>query len=214
MIVEQMEIGSFQVFCYILGDKDSGEGIVIDPGGAAEAIVARAKQAGITTVKWIVNTHGHVDHVAKNADLHRLTNAPIAIHEEDAKMLASQSNYMLSMFDADPSPAPARLLKDGDRIEFGNSYVEVIHTPGHAPGAICLYTPGYVITGDTLFVGGVGRTDLPGGSSQVLMQSISDRLFSLPDETVVLPGHDYGMTPTSTIAREKLENVFCREDLQ
>ncbi len=209
MIIEQMEIGNFQVFCYILGDEGTGEGIVIDPGGSAEAIVARAAKVGVTKIKWIVNTHGHVDHVARNADLHRLTNASIAIHEADAGDLMNQSTYALSMFDAEPSPAPERLLKDGDRIEFGNLSVEVIHTPGHTQGAVCLYTPGYVITGDTLFVGGVGRTDLPGGSSRVLSESLQNRLFTLPEETVVLPGHDYGITPTSTIAREKRENAFC-----
>ncbi|MEW6348729.1 MAG: MBL fold metallo-hydrolase [Thermodesulfobacteriota bacterium] len=212
MIVEQMEIGNFQVFCYILGDDGSGEGIVIDPGGSAEAIVARAQEIGVRTISWIVNTHGHVDHVARNADLQRLTGAPIAIHEADAPALSNQSGYALAMFEGIPSPPASRLLRDGDKIEFGRSHVEVIHTPGHTPGAICLYTPGFVITGDTLFVAGVGRTDLPGGSCKGLMQSIRTRLFTLPDETVVLPGHDYGITPTSTIAREKLENVFCREE--
>ncbi len=210
MIIEQMEIGNFQVFCYILGDEHSGEGIVIDPGGSAEAIVARAKQAGVRKITWIVNTHGHIDHVARNADLQNLTGAPIAIHEADADHLTNQSGYALSMFEGVPSPKPSRLLKDGDRIEFGSFHVEVIHTPGHTPGAICLYTPGFVVTGDTLFVAGVGRTDLPGGSCAGLMESIRTRLFTLPEETVVLPGHDYGMTPTSTIAREKLENVFCQ----
>ncbi|MDR3603427.1 MAG: MBL fold metallo-hydrolase, partial [Syntrophaceae bacterium] len=115
---------------------------------------------------------------------------------------------MLAMFGAEPSPPPTVLLKDHDLITFGKESVRVIHTPGHTLGGICLYFPGHVITGDTLFVGGVGRTDLPGGSYQVLQNSIRNRLFTLPDDTIVLPGHNYGSTPTSTIGREKRENGF------
>jgi len=136
------------------------------------------------------------------------TDAPIAIHEADAQGLASPNRAMLAMFGADPSPAAGVLLKDGDTITFGKQSVKVIHTPGHTPGGICLYFPGYVLTGDTLFVQGVGRTDLPGGSFQVLQASIRNKLFTLPEDTVVLPGHNYGSTPTSTIGREKAGNMF------
>jgi hydroxyacylglutathione hydrolase len=208
MIIEQIQIGGFQIFCYVLGDKDTGEGIVVDPGGPSGPILERADKAGITTVKYIVNTHNHVDHVAGNADMKKATGAPIAIHEEDADGLVSANPAMLQMLNADASPAADLLLKDGDKITFGNESLEVIHTPGHTRGGICLYWPGYVVTGDTLFVGGVGRTDLPGGSYEVLQASIRNRLFTLPDDTVVLSGHAYGATPTSTIANEKKDNMF------
>lgn len=208
MIIEQILIGSFDIFCYVLGDPETGEGIVVDPGGPADQILQRAKAAGVNKILLIVNTHSHVDHTAGNEDMHRATDAPIAIHEAEANGLANPNSAMLAMFGAKASPAASRLLKDGEKITFGNQSVEVIHTPGHSPGGICLYFPGYVLTGDTLFVGGVGRTDLPGGSYQVLQSSIRNRLFTLPDDTVVLPGHHYGPSPTSTIRREKTENMF------
>ena len=208
MIIEQIEIGAFQIYCYILGDSDTGEGIIVDPGGPSAPILAKAKERGVTSIKYIVNTHCHVDHIAGNGDMYEATGAPIAIHEADAPELMNPNPGALAMFGAKPSPPPELLLKDGDKITFGNESVEVIHTPGHSSGGICLYFPGYVLTGDTLFVGGVGRTDLAGGSFEVLQSSIRNRLFTLPDDTVVLPGHAYGVTPTSTIAREKAENMF------
>jgi hydroxyacylglutathione hydrolase len=208
MIIEQIEIPGFQVFCYVLGDEETGEGIVVDPGGSAGSILEVARKAGVKIVKYIVNTHCHVDHIAGNKEMQEATGAPIAIHEDDAAVLANPNHSSLLMFQAQPSPSATVLLKDGDKIQFGNQSVEVIHTPGHSPGCICLYFPGYVITGDTLFVGGVGRTDLAGGSYQVLQSSIRNRLFTLPDDTIVLPGHNYGFTPTSTIGREKRENAF------
>lgn len=208
MIIDQVEIGGFQIFCYTLGCEETGEGIVVDPGGPADPILRRAAERGVTKIKYIVNTHCHVDHTAGNQEMHEKTGAPIAIHELDEPAVRNPSSMSLMMFGAKPSPPPAKLLKDGDKMEFGNQSVEVIHTPGHSAGGICLYFPGYVITGDTLFVGAVGRTDLAGGSFQVLKSSIHNRLFTLPDDTVVLPGHNYGITPTSTIAREKVENAF------
>ena len=208
MIIEAIQIGGFDIFCYVLGDADTGEGIVVDPGGPAQAILARAKKHGVTAIKMIVNTHCHVDHTAGNKEMQEATGAPLAIHEADAQGLVHQNPGMLAMFGADASPKATVLLKDGDKITFGKESVQVIHTPGHTPGGICLYWPGYVITGDTLFVQGVGRTDLPGGSFAVLENSIRTRLFTLPADTIVLPGHNYGSTPTSTIGREKAENAF------
>jgi len=208
MIIEQILIGGFDIFCYVLGDPETGEGIVVDPGGPSDQILERAKAKGVDKIVLIVNTHSHVDHVAGNDSMHKATGAPIAIHETEAHGLANPNEAMLAMFGAEKSPNAKRLLKDGEKITFGNQSIEVIHTPGHTTGGICLYWPGYVVTGDTLFVGGVGRTDLPGGSFQVLRDSIHKRLFTLPDDTIVLPGHHYGSTPTSTIAREKRENAF------
>jgi len=208
MIIDQILIGGFDIFCYVLGDAATGKGIVVDPGGPAQGILERAKKVGVNHIEVIVDTHVHVDHTAGNKAMHDATGAPIAIHIDDAEALKHPHPGMLAMFNAQPSPAATILLKDGDKISFGNESVTVIHTPGHSPGGICLYFPGYVITGDTLFVGGVGRTDLPGGSYEVLLSSIRNRLFTLPDDTIVLPGHHYGPTPTSTIGREKVENPF------
>jgi glyoxylase-like metal-dependent hydrolase (beta-lactamase superfamily II) len=208
MIIKQIQVGGFQIFCYILGDEQSGEGIVVDPGGPTDQILNVAEKSGVSKITMIVNTHSHVDHIAGNKPMKDATGAPLAIHEEEAPWLANPNSAMLAMFNAKPSPPADVLLKDGDLIEFGKESVTVIHTPGHSPGGICLHFPGHVLTGDTLFIGGVGRTDLPGGSMEVLANSIHSRLFALPDDTVVLPGHNYGVTPTSTIGREKTENMF------
>lgn len=208
MIIEQILVGSFAIFCYILGDANTGEGIIVDPGGPPDGILKKAQDRGITKITLIANTHSHVDHIAGNKWMQEATGAPIAIHEEEASALTYTNPGMLAMFNAEPSPPASVLLKDGDKIPIGKESVEVIHTPGHTRGGICLYWPGYVVTGDTLFVGGVGRTDLPGGSYEVLLSSIRDRLFTLPDSTIVLPGHHYGPTATSTIGREKTDNPF------
>jgi hydroxyacylglutathione hydrolase len=203
MIIEQIQVGGFAIFCYFLGDEETGEGIVIDPGGPADPLLESAKASGITKINLIVNTHSHVDHIAGNKFMQDATGAPIAIHEAEANDLEHPNMAMLMMFNAKPSPPATVLLKDGDKITFGKQSVQVIHTPGHTTGGICLYWPGHVITGDTLFVSGMGRTDLPGGSYPVLEDSIVNKLFKLPDDTIVLPGHNYGATPTSTIARER-----------
>ena len=115
------------------------------------------------------------------------------------------------MLGGEKSPRPDRLLKDGDIINIGRTKLTVIHTPGHTKGSICLYTPGHLFTGDTLFVGGVGRTDLPGGSMSQMLKSIHEKLYTLPGDTHVWPGHDYGLSPSSTISREKETNPFTRK---
>ena len=152
-----------------------------------------------------------MDHIAGNADMKSRTNAEIIVHADDASMLVTTPSMVLRMFGAKPSPPADITLKDGDIITVGNVKLNVLHTPGHTPGGICLFVDGHVMTGDTLFVGGVGRTDLPGGSGRVLLKSIKEKLLSLPDETVVLPGHNYGSTKTSTIGKERKTNAFLRQ---
>jgi hydroxyacylglutathione hydrolase len=130
------------------------------------------------------------------------------IHEIEAPALGRQSDYSLQMFGAEPSPPADKTVKDGDIIRVGEVSLNVIHTPGHSPGSISLYHNGIVFTGDTLFVGAVGRTDLAGGSWEVLLSSVRNRLFALPDETVVASGHNYGDMAQSTIGREKATNPY------
>jgi len=138
------------------------------------------------------------------------TGAKIIIHEADADMLVSTPATILNMFRAKNSPAADITVKDGDTIRVGSISLTVFHTPGHTPGGISLYTDGYVFTGDTLFTESVGRTDLPGGSWETMAKAIREKLLTLPDDTVVLPGHNYGRMPTSTIGHEKRHNPFLR----
>ncbi|MCD6153080.1 MAG: MBL fold metallo-hydrolase [Syntrophobacterales bacterium] len=207
MFLKQIQVGNMAVFAYIVGDTESGEGLVVDPAANTDEIISVATKSNIK-IKYIVNTHGHVDHIGGNADMKEKTGAEIIIHEDDAQMIVSVPPMMLRMFQAKASPPADITVKDGDTITVGNVELKVLHTPGHSPGGISLYMPGYVITGDTLFVGSVGRTDLPGASWDVMYSSIKERLLTLPDDTIVLPGHNYGGTPTSTIGNEKRNNPF------
>jgi glyoxylase-like metal-dependent hydrolase (beta-lactamase superfamily II) len=206
-IILQMQVGHMAVFAYLVGDPRSGEALVIDPAAETENIIAVAEKNNLK-IKYIVNTHGHVDHTSGNDDMKRLTGAKIIVHEDDAGRLANPSPAMLAMFAAKASPPADITVKEGDRIEIGDVSLKVIHTPGHSMGSMSLYMEGVVFTGDTLFVEGVGRTDFPGSSWPMMYGSIKEKLFKLPDKTKVLPGHNYGMTPTSTIGHEKRYNPF------
>lgn len=207
MVVKQMQVGRMAVFAYLVGCEKTKEALVIDPAGDEDRILQEASKKGLQ-IKYIVNTHSHVDHILGNKRMKDVTNAKIVIHEQEAHALTHQSDYMLSMFGAEASPAAEKTVKDGDLITVGEVSLEVIHTPGHSPGSMCLHVDGLVFTGDTLFVGGVGRTDLDGGSWQVLVSSIRNKLFKLADSTVVLPGHNYGDAPKSTIGTEKAQNPY------
>ena len=192
MIIRQLEVGAMDNFSYLVGCTETRKAMVIDPGGDVDKILSTARSEGLS-IEIILNTHGHGDHTAGNAALRARTGARILIHAADAGGIRADG-----------------LLSDGDRLQVGELSVEVIHTPGHTPGGICLYTEGHLFTGDTLFVGDSGRTDLPGGDRPTLGASIR-RLMALPEDTVVWPGHDYGPTPSSTLAWEKRHNVNARE---
>jgi hydroxyacylglutathione hydrolase len=207
MFVKQMEVGRFAIFAYLVGDESTGEALVIDPAADAHRILTEAGKKGLK-IKYIVNTHSHVDHIMGNKQMKDLTGAEIVIHEKESGNLAEESSYTMSMFGAEASPPADITVKEGDFITVGKVSLEVIHTPGHSPGSISLHANGIVFTGDTLFVGAVGRTDLEGGSWHTLVSSIRAKLFTLPDATVVLPGHNYGASPKSTIGIEKVSNPY------
>jgi len=209
VIFKQYEVGNFSVFCYLIGDEEAGEALFIDPADDTDRLLSEARSYDLT-VKFIVNTHFHVDHIMGNAAMVRKTGAKIVIHEADAPFLVQQPQDLLLMFRATPSPPADILVKDGDIIRIGKIDLKVLHTPGHSPGGIALYGKGMVFTGDTLFVGAVGRTDFPGSSWEVMEASIRNKLYSLPGETVVYPGHNYGATPSSTIQDERRHNPFVR----
>jgi glyoxylase-like metal-dependent hydrolase (beta-lactamase superfamily II) len=210
MVVKQYEVGNFAVFCYLVGDEETQEGLFIDPADDAKRLLAEAKSHGLNKIKYIVNTHSHVDHIMGNTEMVKKTGAKVIIHEEDASALVRTPPYLLEMFSAMASPPADITAKEGDVIQVGNVKLKVIHTPGHSPGGMSLYLDGMVFTGDTLFVGSVGRTDFPGSSWDVLEASIRGKLYILPGETVVFPGHNYGPTPTSTIQYERRHNPFVR----
>jgi hydroxyacylglutathione hydrolase len=191
MIVKQLRVGSMDVFTYILGCEATREALVIDPGGEVDRIIAEARREGLQ-IKYIFNTHGHWDHTVGNDRLKLLTGASIVRHKQE------------------PGPDIDILLVDEKPFQVGEIVFTVFHTPGHTPGGVCLYAEGQLFTGDTLFVGDSGRTDLPGGHRPTLGASIR-RLMELPDETIVWPGHDYGPTASSTIGWEKRHNVNARE---
>ena len=210
MVVKQFEVGNFAVFSYLIGDEKTQEGLFIDPADDAKRLLSEAKSHGLKTIKYIVNTHSHVDHVMGNAEMVKKTGAKIVVHEGDASAVSQTPSDLLEMFGATPSPPAEILVKDGDVIQVGDVKLKVIHTPGHSPGGMSLYLDGMVFTGDTLFVGSVGRTDFPGSSWDVLEASVRKKLYVLPGETVVFPGHNYGSTPTSTIQYERRHNPFVR----
>jgi len=208
MFIKQMIVGSMSVCCYILACESTGQGMIIDPGGDEDAILAACAKQGITVVA-IVNTHGHPDHVCGNAGIKQATGAPIIMHTEDNaffnKPLARQYFSMLGLA---MSPPADRTVMDGDSITAGTVSLTVIHTPGHTPGGICLYSAPHLFSGDTLFAGGeCGRTDLPGGSDEEMSRSLA-RLARLPDNTRIYSGHNYSDRQYTLMSEEKKINPY------
>lgn len=198
------ELGDFATNCYIIACPDTQGAIVVDPGQPDPWIKRCVAQFNLKVEK-IVLTHGHLDHIGGVEWVKSWTGAPVYIHEGDSRYLTSPA-LNGSTFFGQPVVAPKadHLLHGGEEIAVGSLSFKVIHTPGHTPGGICLYTPGHLIAGDTLFAGSVGRTDLAGGSARTLIQSIKEKLLPLPPETVVYPGHG----PTTTIGDENEFNPF------
>ena len=206
MLLETLVVGPLAVNCYLVGDEETREAIVIDPGDDARDILDTIRR-GRLIVKAIVNTHAHFDHVGALTEVREVTGAPFMLHADEVPILgaASASAAMFGIKVANPKPAD-RLLHEGDEVRVGKLALQVLHTPGHTPGGICLLGDERVFVGDTLFQGSIGRTDFPGGDYGTLMASIRDKLLPLPDGTAVYAGHG----AATTIGEEKQFNPFVR----
>jgi len=206
MILKLLTVGPFASNCYIVGSESSKRGIIIDPGAEAKLILKTVNDLGLT-ISLIVVTHMHFDHVGALTPVKEGTGAKFALHEAEteaglgvfSRMLSSMTGGSFSQL-----PKPDRLLKDGDTIDIDGLHFTVLHTPGHSPGGISLYGHEIVFAGDALFNYGIGRTDFPGCSYDQLMDSIQNKLMTLPDETIVYPGHG----PSTTIGEERRGNPF------
>jgi len=206
MIIEKFIVGPLDVNCYIISHEGNKEAIIIDPGDEPDRIIEYIREKELS-VKKIVYTHTHFDHVGALPELKEATGAELMMHKEEFPIYdAARDMAAFWGYQIDPLPKPDVLLSEGDHVTIGDLSFQVLHTPGHSPGSICLYGEGILITGDTLFAGSVGRTDLEGGSLENLKTSFK-RLMALPEGTHVLPGHG----PESTIGEEKRFNFFLGE---
>ncbi|MDZ7598569.1 MAG: MBL fold metallo-hydrolase [Desulfobacterales bacterium] len=206
MIIKQLTVGPIMANCYILGCERTREAAVIDPGDETDKILMSLASEKLT-LKHILNTHGHFDHVGGNRQLKDATGAELLIHAADAAMLAQLSASAAAFgLSAQNSPPPDRTVVEGDRVTFGDIALTVLHTPGHTPGGISFHTDRCVFVGDALFYGSIGRTDFPGGDYDTLIASIRTKLFTLDDDTTVYTGHG----PATTVGQEKRSNPFVR----
>jgi len=203
MIVNSLTLGPMQANCYLLECEETLSAVVIDPGDDADVILNILEEHKLN-LELIINTHGHIDHIAANSDLKQKTNAQLCIHELDADMIVNpQKNLSSFIGRAISSPPANKILKDGDILEAGMISLKVIHTPGHSPGSICLLTDEAIFTGDLLFAGSIGRYDFPGSSYKQIINSLK-KIMELDDSIEVYPGHG----PITTIGEERNTNPF------
>lgn len=205
LIFDGFSVGPWESNCYIIGCGETKEGAIVDPGADGKKILSRVKKLGLNINK-IILTHAHPDHLSALAEVQQATGAKVLIHALDAGTLVGAGRSLAYFIGKSVELKPADvLLQDGDKIQVGNITLEVIHTPGHTPGGICIKCArDIIITGDTLFAGSVGRSDFPGGSHSQLINSIKEKLLNYPPGTKVYPGHG----PASTIGSEKRYNPF------
>jgi len=197
-------VGALETNCYLVYCEETRACAVVDPGAEHEHIFPEIFEEGLKPVV-LINTHGHIDHVGANKDIKEHFGVPIYIHAADGPMLGKAQHLELSLFlGATDSPPADHFIADGEEIRIGNGSLRVLHTPGHSPGSVSLLGDGFLLSGDTLFMEGVGRTDLAGGSQKQLEKSIREKIMTLPDEIVVLPGHG----PHTTIGQERVNNPF------
>jgi glyoxylase-like metal-dependent hydrolase (beta-lactamase superfamily II) len=209
MIHEILPVGPLQCNCSVIGDETSHEAMVIDPGDDIADVLALVRKHNLT-VKQIVITHAHIDHVGGAMKLHDATGAPILLNQNDYALLKMLDVQAAWIGMANPGKVEIdQALADGDSVSAGSLTANVLHTPGHTEGSVCLYfaPEKKLIAGDTLFAGSIGRTDLPGGSYKKIIASLHDRVLALPDETVVVPGHG----PLTTIGEERHSNPFLQK---
>lgn len=205
MILQSLVVGPIMANCFIIGCEKTRKAAVIDPGDDSSQILMKLAEHKLT-VEYIINTHGHFDHVGANRKLKEATGAKLVIHALDQSMLKVLSETSAAFgLSVENSPPPDQTVQDGDIIKFGEIILTVLHTPGHTPGGISLHTDGVVFVGDTLFAGSIGRTDFPGGDFNTLISSIRNKLYSLGDQVIVYTGHG----PETTIGREKRSNPFA-----
>jgi glyoxylase-like metal-dependent hydrolase (beta-lactamase superfamily II) len=208
MIRETFPVGLLQCNCTILGDEVSREAIVVDPGDEIAQILVRLGRHSLT-VKQILVTHAHIDHIMGAQRLKKITGAPILYNQRDLPLVAimDEQATWLDIETPDVRPPDAD-LPDGQTVRFGAVSGQIIHTPGHTQGSVCLYLPdeSLLLAGDTLFAGSIGRTDLPGGDGPMLIRSIHDKLLQLPEATLVIPGHGRA----TSISRERQQNPFLQ----
>ena len=207
MIIATLPVGMIQTNCYIAGCPETKEGAIIDPGGNPEHIMAEVERQGIS-IKYVLNTHAHFDHTDANGAIVRATGAPLALHPLDLPLLKASGGAAMFGLQAETSPLPDLELQDGDELEVGTLRFKVLHTPGHTPGHVCFYeqAEGVLFDGDVLFYRSIGRTDLPGGDYQQMMDSIQGVLLVLPEETMVYSEHG----PATAIGDEKRLNPWLR----
>jgi glyoxylase-like metal-dependent hydrolase (beta-lactamase superfamily II) len=204
MKYKEVVVGALETNCFLVYCEETLQCAVVDPGAEPERIFLEIAEAELKPVV-IINTHGHVDHIGANRDMKDHFGVPLYIHAADSPMLGKIQQLELSLFlGAKDSPPADHLMSDGEEIKIGNSVLRVLHTPGHSPGSVSLLGDGFLLSGDTLFLEGVGRTDLPGGSQKQLEQSLREKVMTLPDETVILPGHG----PLTSVGQERVNNPF------
>ncbi len=206
MILETITVGPLQANCYLLGCDHTRAGLVIDPGGEAPRILHAIDRLGLQ-IEYICDSHGHVDHVAANAEIQRATGGKLLIHEADRELIERPHAFWSAMVGGVEPSRPDGTLAEGDELHVGDLTVRVLHTPGHTPGGVCLAVENLLLTGDTLFAGSVGRTDLPGGSMPILRRSLRRIVAEFGEDTRLLPGHG----PESTLGDEALTNPFLLE---